>query len=178
MACQPCLPPPQPVSRVRAPPRILSMHVPSLTFESVHISGAVIWLSHQAFLRERRRTVRCRRASRAENALKVTPLVTHHSDHRAARDIVVGRAERMLSYRIVLSRVVSCPVVFYVYCICIVCALYRVVCTVQHACGMAMASQWRPGRWHTKGRRCIEGACRGEVHRRGMQGGGGALHSR
>ena len=124
------------------------MHVPSLTFESVHISGAVIWLSHQAFLRERRRTVRCRRASRAENALKVTPLVTRHSDHRAARDIVVGRAERMLSYmlsyrillcrivsyrivsyRIVLSRVVSCPVVLICIVLCVHCivlyALYN-----------------------------------------------------
>ena len=101
------------------------MHVPSLTFESVHISGAVIWLSHQAFLRERRRTVRCRRASRAENALKVTPLVTHHSDHRAARDIVIGRAERMLSYmlsyRILLCRIVSYRIVSY----CLV--LYRVL---------------------------------------------------
>ena len=44
---------------------------------------------------------------------EVTPLVTHHSDHRAARDIVIGRAERMLSYRILLCRIVSFRIVSY-----------------------------------------------------------------
>ena len=164
------------------------MHVPSLTFESVHISGAVIWLSHQAFLRERRRTVRCRRASRAENALKVTPLVTRHSDHRAARDIVIGRAERMLSYRILLCRIVSYRIVSYrIVSCCIVscCILYVLYCVCTVSCCMHCTTRL----WYgdglsmeagpmAKGRRCIEGACRGEVHRRGMQGGGGALHSR
>ena len=151
------------------------MHVPSLTFESVHISGAVIWLSHQAFLRERRRTVRCRRASRAENALKVTPLVTRHSDHRAARDIVIGRAERMLSYRILLCRIVSYRIVSYrivsccIVSCCILCVLYMYcVCTV--SCCMCTVQHPVVWRWRLNGG-WADGIPRGGGASRGPAGG-------
>ena len=125
-------------------------------------------------------------ARRAESALKVSPLVTHHSDHRAARDIVIGRAERMLSYRIllcrivsyriVLSRVVSCPVVFYVYCICIVCALYRVVCALYNTLWYGDGVSMEAGPMAYQGEAVHRGGLQGGGASKERQGGGGALH--
>ena len=107
--------------------------------------------------------------------MKVTPLVTHHSDHRAARDIVIGRAERMLSYRILLCRIVSYRIVSYcvvlyrvllyfmciVYVLCVHCIVLYVHCTTRLWYGDGLSMEAGPM------------AYQGEaVHRGGLQGGG------